>query len=808
MINISKVLLGLLLFSMLAFPGVASPVTNGLVASYNGNITDNVLLDESGNHNNGYLINVTQGMLLSTGSNYVSFSGSNSQANILNNASTNITSEISIEFIGSIDEFSSYGAIVSKYSDEEGTGWYLSCRSDPSLKKIVFGLYDSEGVLHHFRSDIPLVAGQVYDIVATYDGNIAHVYVNGVDSSTDNSPIWAASMSGNNYNTSIAYAENGLNYLNCNMLAFRLYDRALTSSEVQQNYQNDRWRYVPELPSDIVDLKKKAYGDGGLPRYMGSHAMSQSGSGVSVVDSNMSSLGSVSTPYYQDNGSEETNYILSDSSISGVKWKNYYAPGSSALLSFSGNNRNRLEDINLTNNSLHLSNSVTYTADSLVRKDAVPVTGNAFQFYGDGLNTISEDTVQAYTDNGEIQSDCILDSSGAAIYNYYQNRTSGTTRSNSVELPLFSPQLTPMPCPSGYFGSLSFAIHADAQDPDSLKTMMYGTNDINNPTYGTKGYIGHGLICTWAAFAASSGGGVGFDNASFKSVLDDMHEEGFEIIPHNVIGSAGEGNPTRETTGYYLPLYSGNYSSRNWIDHGLNGGNRNTGLKSLGLNKNSPQYYIGDLMREYGFQYAWAYQDVPVRNGLSTSRIQSLGLPYDVVWTNTNFTWDNGTPMYEWTSTWAPDKTALDYFNKETLQTMVNSYGVCFWHDYTAQNDATFEDYYFTKGNPYSINETYDNLLLNISEQNAAGRIWNPTVSQYIDYWRAACNVECKCTGQDTYTLINHNSDPVPGYAMRVTGSYTVKIDGNDLTTKKNGNDTVFWMDLSPGTHSLTLARI
>jgi hypothetical protein len=198
-----------------------------------------------------------------------------------------------------------------------------------------------------------------------------------------------------------------------------------------------------------------------------------------------------------------------------------------------------------------------------------------------------------------------------------------------------------------------------------------------------------------------------------------------------VIGLTGEGNPTRETVEYYLPWYSSNYSSQNWIDHGLNRGNRNAALKSLGLDKNSLQYYIEDLLREHGIQYAWAYQDQDgsPENGLSTSRIQSLGLPYDIVWTNTNFTWDDGTPMYEWTSTWAPDKTALDYFKSDMLQTMINSYGVCFWHDYTAQNDGTFEDYYFTKGNPYRINQIYDNLLLNISEQNAAGSLWNPNIS-------------------------------------------------------------------------------
>ncbi|MDD3138840.1 MAG: hypothetical protein PHX08_07695 [Lachnospiraceae bacterium] len=803
--NITKVLFGLLLLSMLAFPGAAAQATDGLVAYYDGNLSGNSLVDLSGNNNIGYATSATQGIDPRTGANYVSLNGISSKIDISNNAQNNISSPVSIEFIGSINTFSRYGALVSKYQDST-RGWYLSCSPNDPYNSIRFGTVLESGE-NGYNSNISLIAGQVYHIVATYDNNITHIYVNGVDSA--DSRRWDSPILGIANNIIIG-SGSGLNYSNCSMYTFRLYDRALTLSEIQKNYEYDKWRHTPDIPADIIDLKKKAYGYGGLPRYMGSHAMSQSGSEVSLVDSNISSLGSVSTPYYQDNGSTgETNYTLLDSSISGVKWKNYYAPGSSASLSFSGNNRTRLENISLSNSSLHLSNSVTYTAQSLVTKDAVPVTGDAFQFYGDGLNTISGNTVQAYTDNGKIQNDRIFNSTGGAVYNYYQNRTAGTTRSNSIELPLFSPQLTPMPCPSGYLGSLSFAIHADAQDPDSLKTMMYGTNDINDSTYGTKGYIGHGLKCTWAAFAASSGGGVGFDNVSFKSTLDDMYGHGFEIIPHNVIGSAGEGNPTRETVEYYLPWYSSNYSSQNWIDHGLNGGNRNAALKSLGLDKNSSQYYIEDLLREHGIQYAWAYQDQDgsPENGLSTSRIQSLGLPYDIVWTNTNFTWDDGTPMYEWTSTWAPDKTALDYFKSDTLQTMINSYGVCFWHDYTAQNDGTFEDYYFTKGNPYRINQTYDNLLLNISEQNAAGSLWNPNISQYIDYWRAACNVECKCIGQDTYTLINHNSATVPGYAMRVTGSYTVKLDGTNLDTKKNGNDTVFWTDLSPGTHLLTLVR-
>ena len=783
----------------------AAPVTNGLVVYYDGSLSGNSLVDLSGNNNTGYATSVTSGTLSATGSNYINLNGVNSKIDVSNNAQTNISSPISIEFIGSINEFKQYGVLVSKYNDGV-TGWYLSCSSADPYNHVRVALGVQSGGLKVYNSDVSLVAGQVYDIVLTYDNNTASIYINGVNSGTRtlNSPI-----AGLTNNITIGSGSRDLSYGNCSMYAFRLYNRSLSSAEVLQNYNNDRWRYVPQPQTDDISMiKKLVYGDGGLPRYMGSHAMSQSGSEISLVDSNMSSLGSVSTPHYQDNGlyGADIDYTLLNSSISGVKWKNYYAAGSSASLSFSGNNRSRLENISLSNSSLDLLNSVTYTAESLVTKDAVQVTGNAFQFYGEGLNTISGDTIQVYTDNGLIQYDHVLNSTGVKVNSYYQKRTAGTTRNNLIELPLFSPQLTPMPCPSGYLGSLSFAIHADTQDPESLKTMMYGSNDTHNPVYDTKGYLGHGLICTWSAFAASTNSGSGFDNPLFKSTIDDMYAHGFEIIPHNVLAWAGEGSPTRATTAYYLPWYFNNYSSRNWIDHGLNGGNRCTALKSLGLDKTS-QYYIGDLLHQYGIQYAWAYedQDDAPANGISTTRIQSLGLPYDIVWTNTNFTWDDGTPMYEWVSTMAEPKTAMNYFNNETLQTMINSYGVCFWHDYTAINETTYENYYYTKGNPYMINQTYDNFLQNMSEQKVAGRLWNPTVSQYIDYWRAACNVECKCTGQNTYTLINHNSATITGYAMRVTGSYTVKLDGNVLNTKTDGADTVFWMNLPTGTHIITL---
>ena len=93
------------------------PVTNGLVVYYDGNLSGNSLVDLSGNNNTGYATNVTSGTNQATGANYINLNGVNSKIDVSNNAQTNISSPISIEFIGSINEFKQYGALVSKYNN-------------------------------------------------------------------------------------------------------------------------------------------------------------------------------------------------------------------------------------------------------------------------------------------------------------------------------------------------------------------------------------------------------------------------------------------------------------------------------------------------------------------------------------------------------------------------------------------------------------------------------------------------------------------------------------------------------------------
>jgi hypothetical protein len=128
------------------------------VVYYEGTLSGTSLVDISGNNNNGYTTNAAQGTN-QNGPNYISLSGSSSKIDISNNAQTNISSPISIEFIRSINTFSESGALVSKYNN--GLGWYLSCSSSSPHNNVRFGAGLNNGNLQSTDSNVDLVAGQV-----------------------------------------------------------------------------------------------------------------------------------------------------------------------------------------------------------------------------------------------------------------------------------------------------------------------------------------------------------------------------------------------------------------------------------------------------------------------------------------------------------------------------------------------------------------------------------------------------------------------------------------------------------------------
>ena len=110
-------------------------------------------------------------------------------------------------------------------------------------------------------------------------------------------------------------------------------------------------------------------------------------------------------------------------------------------------------------------------------------------------------------------------------------------------------------------------------------------------------------------------------------------------------------------------------SSTSPYNHGLGNGKRNIGLKSCGWDPTSP-HYVMDLFQQYNLPYAWAYIDVPIDEDIGTSKINSVGLPVDIVWQNTNLALNNSTPLYQWKSGFSGKGSSLTYYTDDTIDDM------------------------------------------------------------------------------------------------------------------------------------------
>lgn len=105
----------------------------------------------------------------------------------------------------------------------------------------------------------PILDGiSYYFIACTYNGGVldasnVKIYLNGIQLSTTST---GGNIGGypNTLNTSYTVGyDTGIRYFKGDISIIKFYDRELTSSEVLQNYNATKWRFINELPSIITD---------------------------------------------------------------------------------------------------------------------------------------------------------------------------------------------------------------------------------------------------------------------------------------------------------------------------------------------------------------------------------------------------------------------------------------------------------------------------------------------------------------------------------------------------------------------------
>jgi hypothetical protein len=219
-------------------------VTDGLVLNLDGGFTPSyprsgtTWSDLSLSSNNGTL---TNGPTYNTdGGGSIVFDGVNDYVDCGNTSITNITSpNLTLAAIFTSTNINTTQTIMSK-AEAGGYGLELNV-TEPSLQ-VSIHIGGSYRIVNYASSN--LQSNSIYYVVGTYDNNQIKLYVNGIQ-------VNALTMSGSITSTSVpmclgtnpASGGGGIRYLNGKIYTTQIYNRALSATEVLQNYNAQKGRF-------------------------------------------------------------------------------------------------------------------------------------------------------------------------------------------------------------------------------------------------------------------------------------------------------------------------------------------------------------------------------------------------------------------------------------------------------------------------------------------------------------------------------------------------------------------------------------
>ena len=379
----------------------------------------------------------------------------------------------------------------------------------------------------------------------------------------------------------------------------------------------------------------------------------------------------------------------------------------------------------------------------------------------------------------------IKNGGGARAYVNETQRTAGDTYSASVTFAIDSnerlPYLIKTRQPYGYDAILTLSNHPDSETLARIKAVAYGTENESDPDYGTKGIAGRGIGWTKGVFASgASYPYADLGDTDFKSLIDQMYQDGVVIVGHTITPSAD----SRAVVAAGLATLS-QYNPRGWIDHSASGGTGNwEDLASQGAIKGS-DYYILDLLDQYNYQYAWSYIDLKTGNYALNMLEPSAASEIRPFLFYNNRVDDNvydNKKIYLW-STINTNKTPDWFYTNDRVNTLISERGVHIGHEYfgysTCQNHV-----WYNNGGTIEIYPTFDSQLEYIAEKRAAGLLWSPPRVELGDYLVPLKDVLVTYNSDRTVTVTNNSLVDVTGITLLAENDIrAVAIDDYDLVS-------------------------
>jgi hypothetical protein len=243
-----------------------------------------------------------------------------------------------------------------------------------------------------------------------------------------------------------------------------------------------------------------------------------------------------------------------------------------------------------------------------------------------------------------------------------------------------------------------------------------------------------------------------------------------------------------------------------WIDHGYDNGRKSNREDVVcdGFVQGSPLYAAG-LFKEFNVKNVWNcfYEDSSfygdaIFNAELVTPHPAFGhaYPRPSWWRHPTVT---GTIRhFRTTCTLAPRESSMwDYYLSEgRLKYLADSRGVYVAHLYPARMDSAsaFIDW----NDPvWTINPAFDRALGRLAGLRDGGRIWVPTIRDYLEYVSERDAVVCTLSQEGSLILHHSGTNTIKGLSMAVEAE-DVQIEGKVLGKRKVGDELLFWFDMNP----------
>lgn len=371
--------------------------------------------------------------------------------------------------------------------------------------------------------------------------------------------------------------------------------------------------------------------------------------------------------------------------------------------------------------------------------------------------------------------------------------------------------------PDGFDAAIVWTEHADWTNIRAQRAVNYGHEDIREAGQATGGFAGYDIPVTKSVFfnnpdrvtnLEASGGlfpeqhsTIQTDTA-FSLMLQDLHQQGFEICLHTPEQYTTNNKNLREA----LEWMKRTYGSPSWIDHGYNNAERNNreNLVCDGLNKDS-KFYAAKLWKENGLRYFWNpwWEEAnPYRefgfNGHFNLPFPGFGDAFPLAMVHKH-------PAFEGLVLWGttgtlevPDDAMWNYFfHPQRLQSLVDTRSVLITHVYPAWVKEKKGYWYFDSSNKMVAMEGFNQALQRIQLLKKQRKLLPVTIQKLIDYQMGLQSLQTTYTDEGQIRLRNVSSTQLKGLSMIVNAA-SVTIDGELPSMKHSEDGLVFWFDLEP----------